>query len=117
MALDPGLGEEQYCYLTTTGRVSGRPREIEIWFALDGPTLYMLAGGGGRADWVRNLIAEPRVSVRLGDATLAGSARVVAEPDEDAWARRLVHGKYASGSDDMLRWRDHALPVAIDLDA
>ena len=25
---------EQYCYLTTTGRVSGRPHEIEIWFAV-----------------------------------------------------------------------------------
>ena len=117
MALDPGLGDEQYCYLTTPGRVSARPREIEIWFALDGRTLYMLAGGGERADWVRNLIAEPRVSVRVGDATLGGTARVVAEPDEDARARRLVHGKYASGPDDMPRWRDHALPVAIDLDA
>ena len=117
MALDPRLGEEAYCYLTTTGRVSGRPREIEIWFGLEGRTLYMLSGGGDRSDWVRNLIAQPRVSVRLGDTTLDGTARVVDDPDEDARARRLVHGKYASAPDDMQRWRDHALPVAVDLDA
>lgn len=27
--LDPALADEDYCYLTTTGRVSGLPREIE----------------------------------------------------------------------------------------
>ena len=39
MAVDPSLASESYCYLTTTGRVSGEPREIEIWFGLDGDTL------------------------------------------------------------------------------
>jgi hypothetical protein len=33
------LADEDYCYLTTIGRVSGEPREIEIWFGLDGRTL------------------------------------------------------------------------------
>ena len=35
MAFDPAKADEDYCYLTTTGRISGRPREIEIWFALE----------------------------------------------------------------------------------
>ena len=26
------LAAEQFCYLTTTGRTSGEPRTIEIWF-------------------------------------------------------------------------------------
>ncbi|HEX8053229.1 MAG TPA: nitroreductase family deazaflavin-dependent oxidoreductase [Thermoleophilaceae bacterium] len=117
MSLDPALAGESYCYLTTTGRVSGEPREIEIWFALNGPTLYLLAGGRERANWVRNLRAEPRVSVRIGAVTAAAAARVVEDPEEDALARRLVHGKYASGPDDMPGWRDTALPVALDLEA
>ena len=53
------LAGESYCYLTTTGRVSGEPREIEIWFGLEGATLYMLSGGRDRSDWVKNLLREP----------------------------------------------------------
>ena len=54
------LEDEDYCYLITTGRVSGQPREIEIWFALQGRTLYMLSGGRDRAQWVRNIQRQPR---------------------------------------------------------
>ncbi|HEX8741738.1 MAG TPA: nitroreductase family deazaflavin-dependent oxidoreductase [Thermoleophilaceae bacterium] len=111
---DPDL---PYCYLTTTGRVSGEPREIEIWFGLRGSTVYLLSGGGERSQWVRNLLADPRVELRLGEHTYGGSARVVRDAGEQAVARPLVHGKYASGPGDMARWRDESLVVAIDLDA
>jgi deazaflavin-dependent oxidoreductase (nitroreductase family) len=115
MAVDPALGELDYCYLTTTGRVSGEPREIEIWFGLRGDTIYMLSGGGDRSDWVRNLKKDPSVSVRLGERTFAGTARIVSEAGEEELARPLVHGKYASGPDHMAGWRDGALVVAVDL--
>ena len=58
--------DAQFCYLTTTGRVSGRPHTIEIWFALQDRTLYLLSGGVDRSDWVRNLIRHPAGTVRLG---------------------------------------------------
>lgn len=32
------LASEAFCYLATTGWISGRPHTIEIWFALDGST-------------------------------------------------------------------------------
>jgi deazaflavin-dependent oxidoreductase (nitroreductase family) len=112
------LGSEDYLYLTTTGRVSGNPHRIEIWFALSGATAYLLSGGGERSDWVRNLRANPSVGVRIRDRHLTATARVV-EPatDEDALARRLVVDKYARGySGDLTAWRASALPVALDLD-
>ena len=65
--------QEPFCYLTTTGRVSGNPHTIEIWFALDpeDPTrLAMMAGGGRKSDWVRNLEQTPDVTIRLGDLDL-----------------------------------------------
>src|SRR6185312_13518616 len=40
----PDAADLDYCYITTTGRRSGKPHTIEIWFALDGRTLYLLAG-------------------------------------------------------------------------
>jgi hypothetical protein len=75
MPVDPSLASKSYCYLTTTGRVSGEPREIEIWFGLDGDTLYMLSGGRARSDWVKNLIRQSEVQVRLGDRIFEGRAR------------------------------------------
>ena len=46
------------CYLTTTGRTSGLPREIEIWFGVIDSTLYLISGNGPTADWYRNLVAD-----------------------------------------------------------
>jgi deazaflavin-dependent oxidoreductase (nitroreductase family) len=106
---------DDFCYLTTIGRVTGRPHTIEIWFAQHGDTIYMLSGSH-TSDWVLNLRRAPDVSVRLGDTTFAGRARVVAHADEDALARRLVLAKYQPrDSDDLSDWGRTALPVAADL--
>jgi hypothetical protein len=39
------LGDADVCYITTNGRTTGRPHEIEIWFAIRKGTLYLLSGG------------------------------------------------------------------------
>lgn len=110
------LADEQFCYLTTTGRKTGSPHEIEIWFALADATLYMLHGSGLSSDSVRNLLAEPRVGVRIADRKLGGTARVVLGPAEDQTARRLLLQKYEpSYSGDLSDWGRTAVPVAVDL--
>ena len=114
------LAREAFCYLTNTGRVSGRPHTIEIWFALNGRTLYMLSGNGPRhrADWVRNLTKTPAVTVRIGDREFAGIGRVVGDGEEDGLARRLLLEKYEpTYSGDLGDWGRTALPVAVDLAA
>ena len=112
------LANEEFCYLTTTGRVSGLPREIEIWFNLDGSTLYMLSGGRDRSNWVRNLMRKPEVSVRIGGQTFTGEGRVVdADSAEDALARKLLFEKYQPIHDgDLTNWSRTALPVAVELE-
>jgi deazaflavin-dependent oxidoreductase (nitroreductase family) len=111
------LAEEPFCYVTTTGRVTGRPHTIEIWFGISGRTLYMLSGGGDRSDWVKNLIRTPETTVRIGPAQFSGRARVVTEEAEDTLARRLLLEKYEpSYSGDLSDWGRTALPVAVDLD-
>jgi len=114
--LAAAAADDDFCYLTTRGRVSGRPHEIEIWFALDGGTLYLLSGGGDRSDWVRNLRADPSVTVRLRDTTYTVTARVVEAGQESERGRGLVFGKYQprySGS--LERWRRESLLVALDV--
>lgn len=111
----PSLAGEDFCYLTTTGRVTGRPHEIEIWFAIEGRTLYMLSGGRDRSDWVRNLRRTPEVTVWIAGERYEGEARVVEDADEDALARRLLVEKYERQPGSLANWRRTALAVAVDL--
>jgi deazaflavin-dependent oxidoreductase (nitroreductase family) len=114
--IDHRLADEDFCYLTTTGRSSGRPREIEIWFALRGATLYMLSGGRDQSQWVRNIQRDPAVAVRLAGARFAGTARILPAGEEDRLARRLLVEKYRERDDsDLDEWGRTALPVAVDL--
>jgi deazaflavin-dependent oxidoreductase (nitroreductase family) len=109
------LGDLDYCYLTTTGRHSGRPHRIEIWFALENATVYLLSGGGDRSDWVRNLMISPDVVVQIGEEKRSTKARVVRDADEDLLARRLVVDKYAPRyRGDLTDWGRTSLPIAID---
>lgn len=109
------FANDDFCYLTTIGRVTGRPHTIEIWFALNGQTLYMLAGGRYSTDWVKNIQRSADVQLRLRETTYAGQGRIVQDAQEDALARRLVVAKYQPrDSDDLSEWGRTALPVAID---
>lgn len=112
------VADEDVCYLQTTGRVSGRPRTIEIWFATDGSRIYLLAGGRDGAHWVRNLSAEPRVKLRVAGETIRGVARVIEGEPDDPLARRLLAAKYQGWSEGrrLSAWARGSLPVAITPD-
>jgi deazaflavin-dependent oxidoreductase (nitroreductase family) len=115
--MQEGLGALPFCYVTTIGRRTGQPHRIEIWFALQAGVLYLLAGDGERSDTVRNIVANPRVTLELGSERVETTARVVpADSPEDALARRLLVEKYQPGyGDDLSAWGRAALPVAIEL--
>jgi deazaflavin-dependent oxidoreductase (nitroreductase family) len=107
-----------FLYLTTTGRRSGRPHRIEIWFAAHSGKLYLLSGGRDRSDWVRNVKANGRVSVELAGEQHVGVARVL-EPGtgEDLLARELLVAKYEPVEHNSLEeWGRTSLPVVIEFD-
>jgi deazaflavin-dependent oxidoreductase (nitroreductase family) len=109
------LADLDFAYLTTTGRRTGAPHRIEIWFALEGETVYLLSGAGDRSDWVRNLMVSPAVTLAIGDVQRTTRARVVeAGTDEDALARRLLVAKYGPRDrSDLSEWGRTSQPVAI----
>ena len=111
------LDVHEYCYLTTVGRRTGSRHEIEIWYAAEDRTLYLLSGGGESADWVRNLMANPGAEVRLGETTHPVIARILDQPGaEEDTARRLVFEKYQPRyAGNLGGWRRRSLPVALDL--
>jgi deazaflavin-dependent oxidoreductase (nitroreductase family) len=109
--------DESFLYLTTVGRRTGRPHRIEIWFAARDGRLYLLAGGREQSDWVRNLQANPRVTIELGGETRVGTARVLdAGTPEDQLARELLVAKYGE-TEDLDEWGRTSLPVVIEFPA
>jgi deazaflavin-dependent oxidoreductase (nitroreductase family) len=105
------LTDEPFAYVTTTGRVTGLPRQIEIWFVMAGGFVYILAEHGHDAQWVKNIVKDGRVKVRIATLTFDATARVL-DPDRDAEtcriARDLASKKYG--------WGD-GLPVEIRPDS
>ena len=113
----PSLSTQSYCYLTTTGRVTGKPHEIEIWFGMDGDTIYLLSGGGEKSDWVKNMRVQPRVEVRIAKKKFMGMARFDLDAEEESRVRRLLAAKYQGWREGrpLSAWAQDALAVAIAL--
>ena len=112
------LADKDFAYLTTTGRRTGKEHTIEIWFALHEGRIYLLSGGGDRADWIRNLRKSSRVRVRIGTRSTAATARVLRPgTKEDQLARELLDGKYQGWREGkrLSSWARNARPVAIEL--
>ena len=87
-------------YLTTTGRVTGLPREIEIWYVERGGNFYVLAEHFHHAQWVKNIAKEPRVQVRVGDRRMPATARSLdSVTDREEWqaVQQLAREKYGWG--------------------
>jgi deazaflavin-dependent oxidoreductase (nitroreductase family) len=92
--------DTEFLYLTTTGRRTGQPREIEIWFTEREKRYYVIAEHLWETHWVQNLQAEPRVSVRVGNQTFAARGRVIdgtAEAELLEAIRELSEKKYGWG--------------------
>jgi deazaflavin-dependent oxidoreductase (nitroreductase family) len=70
--------------LTTTGRRSGEPRTVPLYAWEDADRLVIVGSWGGNPkdpEWVRNLRADPRATVKKGREVLDVRASEV-EPSE-----------------------------------
>lgn len=88
---------EHFLYLTTTGRKSGLPRPIEIWFVEREGRYYMVSGSRERSHWVKNIQHDPGVTFSVGTRTDRSAGRAltratgrVVTPEHDADLCRQV---------------------------
>ena len=91
--------EPAYLHLTTTGRRSQLPREIEIWFTRRNG-LYFVIAEFATSHWVANVRVNPQVGVRLGEQRFPARARIIdasAEPELHAAVQQLSREKYGWG--------------------
>jgi deazaflavin-dependent oxidoreductase (nitroreductase family) len=129
--LSHGLGPPTYALLETTGRRSGLPRQLPVANGLQGSTFWLIAGLGERAQYVRNINANPSVRVKARPARLrdglrmrwhSGTARPMPEDDARVRHRHLGTGRPGYRLDGILLraladlGSGQMLTVRIDLD-
>ena len=94
------VADEQVLYLTTVGRRTGLPREIEIWFVVQCGRLYLFAETGEAAGWVKNIRRNPKVTVCTGEWRIDATARVLDRHiDRNLWDQvtEIANRKYGWG--------------------
>jgi deazaflavin-dependent oxidoreductase (nitroreductase family) len=101
------VAAQQFLYLTTIGRRTGLPREIEIWFVVHDERMYLFAETRETAGWVKNVRRTPNVTVRVGGREIKATARVL-----DPHADRVLWEHVAAIADRKYGWGD-GLPVEI----
>src|SRR5690348_7784477 len=106
------FGEEKYLYLTTRGRKTGLPREIEIWFTYhDGR--FCLIAEYATSNWIQNLTAHPEAQMRVGGESFAVRARTVSpntEPELHSTICDLSRKKYGWGDGSVVELEPVSTP-------
>jgi deazaflavin-dependent oxidoreductase (nitroreductase family) len=81
--------------LETTGRRTGRPRVTPVCDGTEGDTFWIVAQHGHRADYVRNILQDPRVRVRGSLSRTGwrtGTAHLLDDDDPEERVRVLSRG-------------------------
>jgi deazaflavin-dependent oxidoreductase (nitroreductase family) len=113
LGLGPILGKRVFL-LTTIGRKSGLKRVTPLQYEEIEGVIYTASAHGTHADWVRNIIANPAVEVRVGARHFQGQAEVITDPGRiaDFIAYRLERHPRMIGA--MLRAEGLPVPPTRD---
>ena len=84
--LERALRTAEELEIITTGRRTGRPHRVTVWFAYEPGALWLRTDRD--ADWLRNLEREPRARVRVADQEIDVHRERL--DDEDAALRHLI---------------------------
>ena len=92
-ALALGVAPPTHVLLETVGRTTGEPRRNPVGNGLadDGRTFWIVAEHGRDAAYVKNILASPRVRVKIGRRWRTGTAEIC--PDDDPYARLKTIGR------------------------
>jgi deazaflavin-dependent oxidoreductase (nitroreductase family) len=62
-ALKDHLSRYREIKITVTGRKSGRPISIPVWFVLEDGTLYLVPVQGSDTQWYKNVLKNPKIRI------------------------------------------------------
>lgn len=101
--------------LTTRGRKSGQPRTVTIWFVVEAPRRVRVQHVSPTpAQWYRNLLAEPQVTLDFGDGPIAARATPITDAAEIQRVLAAVRQRYWTAP--LIQWLGRrATPVAAEI--
>jgi deazaflavin-dependent oxidoreductase (nitroreductase family) len=85
-ALLAGIAPRGFALIETIGRRTGQRRLTPIGNGLDGEVFWLISEHGRRSAYVKNLLANPHVRVKVGRRWYKGAATCL--PEDDAVSRR-----------------------------
>ncbi len=114
--IQQALAEDRVIDITTSGRTSGEPRRIEIWFHNLAGRLY-ITGRPGPRSWYANLLADPALTFHLKrsvQADLPARARAITDVGERREALSKILASIDMG-DELDRWVEGAPLIEVEL--
>ncbi len=83
----------QFIYLTTRGRKTGKPHTVELWFAFFKGKVY-LSHEGAYTDWMKNIVESEMVSARIDGVKFDAKARIVGDGSPRELGKAALYQKY-----------------------
>ena len=101
-SLKDRLSKSSEITITVTGRKSGRPISIPIWFALDSDKLYLLPVKGSDTQWYKNVLKNSSIRIDARGVEAELKAVPVTDPKQVSSVVEKFRGKY--GASDVKKY-------------
>src|SRR5712671_4596460 len=93
-ALKNRLSRSREINITVTGRKSGRPISIPIWFVLEGDKLYLLPVQGSDTQWYKNVLKNPSIQIESSGEKAELKVTPITDPKQVASVAEKFRAKH-----------------------
>lgn len=83
--------------ITVTGRKSGRPISVPVWFVLDADKLYLLPVQGSETQWYKNVLKNPAMRIDARGVGAEFNAAPITDAKQVASVVEKFRKKYGAG--------------------
>ncbi|OLE12185.1 MAG: pyridoxamine 5'-phosphate oxidase [Acidobacteria bacterium 13_1_20CM_4_56_7] len=91
------LSQSSEITITVTGRKSGRPISIPVWFVLNGDKLYLLPVHGSDTQWHKNMLNNPKIRIGAREEQTEVQAVPISDPKQVSSVVEKFRAKYGDG--------------------
>jgi deazaflavin-dependent oxidoreductase (nitroreductase family) len=101
-AMKDRLSKSSEITLTVTGRKSGRPVSIPVWFVWEDDKLYLLPVKGSDTQWYKNVLKSPSITIDARGAEAELKAIPITDPKQVSSVVAIFRTKY--GASDVKKY-------------